>query len=127
MKDLGEVTYILSIMIYRDRSKRLIRLSQDAYNDKILNWFNMQDSKKGLLPVSHDTTLSKKRCPLTPDEQDRIRVVHYALAIGSTMYDILCTRPDVSYTLSAVSMYKSNYGEACWKIAKKHPRVLEKN
>jgi hypothetical protein len=37
MKDLGEAAYILGIKIYRDRSKRLIRLSQDAYIDKILN------------------------------------------------------------------------------------------
>jgi hypothetical protein len=41
MKDLGEVTLILGIKIYRDISKRLIGLSQDAYIDKILNWFNM--------------------------------------------------------------------------------------
>ena len=31
MKDLGEAAYILGIKIYRDRSKRLIGLSQDAY------------------------------------------------------------------------------------------------
>jgi hypothetical protein len=37
MKDLGEATYILGIKIYRDRSKRLIGLSQYAYIDKILN------------------------------------------------------------------------------------------
>jgi hypothetical protein len=37
MKDLGEATYILGIKIYRDRSKRLIGLSQNAYIDKILN------------------------------------------------------------------------------------------
>jgi hypothetical protein len=60
MKDLGEAAYILGIKIYRDRSKRLIGLSQDAYIDKILNQFNMQYSKKGLLPLSHDITLSKK-------------------------------------------------------------------
>jgi hypothetical protein len=41
MKDLGEAAYILAIKIYRDRSKRLIGLSQDAYIDKILNRFNM--------------------------------------------------------------------------------------
>jgi hypothetical protein len=41
MKDLGEVAYILGIKIYKDRSKRLFGLSQDAYIDKILNWFNM--------------------------------------------------------------------------------------
>jgi hypothetical protein len=68
MKDLGEVAYILRIKIYRDRSKKLIGLSQDAYIDKILNWFNMQDSKRGFLPISHGITLSKKQCPSTPDE-----------------------------------------------------------
>jgi hypothetical protein len=53
MKDLGEEAYVLGIKIYRDRSKRLIGLSQDTYNDKILNWLNMQDSKKGFLLMSH--------------------------------------------------------------------------
>jgi hypothetical protein len=60
MNNLGEAVYILGIKIYRDRSKRLIGLSQDAYIDKVLNWFNMQDSKKGFLPMSHGITLSKK-------------------------------------------------------------------
>jgi hypothetical protein len=60
MKDLGEAAYILGKKIYRDRSKRLIRLSQDAYINKVLNWFNMQDSKKGFLLMSHAITLSKK-------------------------------------------------------------------
>jgi hypothetical protein len=46
MKDLGEAVYILGTKIYRDISKRLIRLSQDAYINKILNKFNMQDSNK---------------------------------------------------------------------------------
>jgi hypothetical protein len=45
LKDFGEAAYILGTKIYRDRSERLIGLSQDAYIDKILNWFNMQDSK----------------------------------------------------------------------------------
>jgi hypothetical protein len=39
MKDLGEAAHILGIKIYRDRSKRLIALSHDAYIDKVLNWF----------------------------------------------------------------------------------------
>jgi hypothetical protein len=60
MKDLGEASYILDIKIYRDRSKMLIGLTQDAYIDKVLNRFNMQNSKKGFLPMSHGITLSKK-------------------------------------------------------------------
>ena len=36
MKYLGEAAYILGIKIYRDRSRRLIRLSMSTYLDKIL-------------------------------------------------------------------------------------------
>jgi hypothetical protein len=99
MKDLEEAVYILDIKIYRDRSKRLIELSQDVYIDKILNRFNMQDSEKCFLPISHGITLSKKQCPTDPDEQERMRVIPYALAIESIMYAIICMRPDVSYML----------------------------
>ena len=41
MKDLGEAAYILGIKIYRDRSRRLIGLSQSTYLDKVLNKFKM--------------------------------------------------------------------------------------
>jgi hypothetical protein len=88
MKDLGETTYILGIKIYRDRSKRLIGLSQDIYIDKIFNRFNMQDSKKDFLSMSHRITLNKKKCPSTPDEQERIRVIRYVSAIGSIMHQL---------------------------------------
>jgi hypothetical protein len=127
MKDLGEMTYILGIRIYRDRSKRLIGLSQDAYIDKILNRFNMQDSKKCFLPMSHDITLSKKQCPSEPDEWKRMRAIPYASAIGSIMYAMLCMRPYVSDALSAMNRYQSNYGEAYWTIVKKYPKIIEKD
>ena len=50
-KDLGEAAYILGIKIYRDRSKRLIRLSQSTYLDKILKKFKMDQAKKEFLAV----------------------------------------------------------------------------
>ena len=51
MKDLGEATYILSIKMYRDISRRLIGLSQSTYLDKILKEFKMDQSKKDFLSV----------------------------------------------------------------------------
>ena len=72
MKDLGEAAYILGIKIYRDRSKRLIGLSQSAYIDKVLKRFSMQDSKRGYLPMSHAITLSKSQCPNTKDEREQM-------------------------------------------------------
>ena len=118
IKDLGEAAYILGIKIYRDRSKRLIGLSQSMYLDKVLNRFNMNDSKKGFIPMSHGVTLSKTQCASSPDEQERMSRVPYASAIGSIMYAMLCTCPDISYALSVTSRYQSNPGDGHWVAVK---------
>ena len=93
MKDLVEAPYILGIKIYRDRSRHLIALSQSTYLDKVLKKFEMKQSKKGFLPVLQVIKLSKTQCPTTSD-------VPYASAIGSIMYAMLCTRPDVCLAIS---------------------------
>jgi hypothetical protein len=111
IKDLGEASYILGIKIYRDRSKHLIGLSQSTYIDKVLNRFNMNESKKGFIPMSHGVTLSDTQCASMPDEHERMSRVPYASAIGSIMYAMICTRLDVSYALSVMSRYQSNPGD----------------
>jgi Reverse transcriptase (RNA-dependent DNA polymerase) len=103
MKDLGETVYLLCIKIYRDRSQKLIGLSQGTYIDKVLKRFNMQDSKKGNLPMSHDINLGKKHS--TNVELETMKKIPYASAIGSIMYAMICTRPDVSYALSVTSRH----------------------
>jgi hypothetical protein len=118
MKDLGEVAYILGIRIYRDSSKRLIGLSQDTYIDKVLKRFNMEQSKKGFLPVSHGIHLSQKQCPAAANERERMSKVPYASAIGSIRYAMISTRPDVSYAISATSRYRADPGEGHWTMVK---------
>lgn len=65
MKDLGEATYVLGIQIYRDRSRKLLALNQSTYIDKVLRSFNMHESKKGFLPMSHGVSLCMVHCPST--------------------------------------------------------------
>ena len=110
MKDLGEAFYILGMKIYRDRSKKMLGLSQSMYIDTVLKKFSMENSKKGYLLIGHEISLSKKDCPTTPEERERMRRVPYASAVGSIMYAITCTRSDVAYSLRVVSRYQSNLG-----------------
>ena len=119
MKDLGEASYVLGIKIYRDRKNRLLALSQASYVDKVIARFSMQNSKKGLLPTRHGVSLSKSQCPQTPQEEEDMRRFPYASAVGSLMYAMLCTRPDICYTVGVVSRYQSNPGPAHW-ITVKH-------
>ena len=67
--------------------------------------FNMLDSKRGLLPVRHGIHLSKIISPKTYEEMVEMAKVPYASAIGSLMYAILCTRPDIAYAVNVTSRF----------------------
>ena len=100
MKDLGDASYVLGIKLYHDRSRKLIGLSQSMYIDKVLNMFQMEQSKKGLLPMRHGIHLSKSMGPKTPREIRQMSRIPYASAIGSLKYAMICIRPDIAYAVS---------------------------
>ena len=50
MKDLGDASYILGMRINRERSSRMIGLSQSTYIDKVLHRFGMQMQKGDMSP-----------------------------------------------------------------------------
>lgn len=126
MKDLGEAAYILGIKIFRDRSKRLLGLSQSTYIDQVIRRFKMEDSKKGGVPMTKGTVLSKSQAPSEDHEIKRMEAVPYASAIGSIMYAMVCTRPDVSYALSMTSRYQQNPGIAHWTAVKNILKYLRR-
>ncbi|KAI5419956.1 hypothetical protein KIW84_043940 [Lathyrus oleraceus] len=86
----------------------------------------MHDSKKGFIPMQHGMCLSKTQSPSTKEERDRMNKIPYASAIGSIMYAMLYTRPDVSYALSATSRYQSDPGDAHWIAVKNILKYLRR-
>ncbi|GJV80523.1 retrotransposon protein, putative, ty1-copia subclass [Tanacetum coccineum] len=118
MKDLGEAAFILGIKIYRDRSKRLIGLSQNAYMDKILKRYKMDNSKRGHIPMQERLDLNKSQGAQTPKEVNRMKNVPYASAVGSIMYAVRCTRPDVAFAQNMTSRFQQNPGELHWTAVK---------
>ena len=111
MKDLGEVSHILGIKLLCDRQKRMLGLSQTSYIDQIIVRFSMQESMKGFVPFRVGSSLSANQRPKTPAEIERMRGIPYALAVGSLMYAMLCTRPDICFAVGMVSRYQSDPGE----------------
>jgi transposase InsO family protein len=126
MKDLGEAAYILGIKIYRDRSRRMLGLSQDAYIDKVLVKHKMASSKKGYLPMSHDIHLSKTQCPSNDVDRKYMEQFKYPSAVGSIMYAMLCTRPDVAYPISMTSRFQANPGMSHWTAVKNILKYLRR-
>ncbi|KAK8690814.1 hypothetical protein V6N13_074340 [Hibiscus sabdariffa] len=86
----------------------------------------MEESKRGFLPMGHGISLLKEMCPSTPQERERMSQIPYASAIGSIMYAMICTRPDLSYALSMTSLYQANPGEGHWTAVKNILKYLRR-
>jgi hypothetical protein len=76
--------------------------------------------------MSHGVSFCKSQYPSTPDEQEKMNAIPYASTIGSIMYAMLCTRPDIAYALSVASTYQSNPGEAHWVAAKNNLKYFRR-
>nr|GEW70871.1 retrotransposon protein, putative, Ty1-copia subclass [Tanacetum cinerariifolium] len=118
MKDLGEAAYILGIKIYRDRSSQLIGLCQSAYMKKILKQFCMKNSKRESIPMQEKLKLNKSQGASTPAELKRMQNVPYASAVGSIMYAVRCTRPDVAFAQNVTSQFQQNPSDLHWTTVK---------
>ena len=68
----------------------------------------MEASKRGYLPASHGIRLSKKIYPKISEEKKRMSEISYASAVGSIMYVMLCTRPDVAYALGIAIRFQAD-------------------
>ncbi|KAJ9542298.1 hypothetical protein OSB04_028804 [Centaurea solstitialis] len=66
------------------------------------------------------------QCPVSSQDQDKLKSIPYASAIGSIMYATLCTRPDVAYSVSVTSRYQQNPGEPHWVAVKNILKYLRR-
>ena len=86
----------------------------------------MDQAKKGFFPMLQGKILSKTQCPATVDERERMNNIPYASAIGSIMYAMLCTKPDVAHALSLTSRYQSDPGMEHWTAVKNILKYLRR-
>lgn len=115
MKDLGAASKILGIEITRDRSKGVLCLSQSGYLEKVLERFNMSGCKSAKSPIGSHFKLASVR-----DESECIDTekTPYSSAVGSVMYSMIGTRPDLAYALGLVSRFMSKPGSVHWEAVK---------
>jgi hypothetical protein len=118
MKDLGAAKQILGMRIIRDRANGTLKLSQTEYVKKILSRFSMDGAKPVSTPLGSQFRLTKDQSPKTDQEKAYMSKVPYASAIGSLMYAMVCTRPDIAHAVGAVSRYMGNPGKQHWEAVK---------
>jgi len=105
MKDMGIADVILGMKI--SKTSDGYALSQSHYVEKILDKFGKQDNRPAKTPVDANIHLSK-------NTGEGISQLEYSRIIGSLMYLMNCTRPDIAYAVSKLSRYTSNPGKDHW-------------
>ncbi|KFK26181.1 hypothetical protein AALP_AA8G213400 [Arabis alpina] len=125
MKDLGAAKKILGKEIRRDMSYKRLWLSQKSYIQKVLEKFDMADSKPVSTPLVSHFRVSADQFPKSDDEIRDMAQVPYASAVRCLMYAMVCTRPDLAQAVSEVSKYMSNPGRDHWNDVKWILRYLK--
>ena len=86
---------------------------------KVLQHFGMCEKTKLVsTPLGPHFKLSTSQCPKTEEEQEYMSKVPYSNVVGSLMYVMVCTRPDISHAVGIVSRYMHNPGKEHWQVVK---------
>ncbi|CAI5464484.1 unnamed protein product [Closterium sp. Yama58-4] len=118
-KDLGPLQNYLGMAITRDRSARTITLSQSHYIGQVLEKFEMAQAKPVSTPLPFGHQLAPPTSPSTSSRP-------YAELVGSLMYAMMCTRPDLAYPVSVLARFvgPGRHTEEHWTAAKRVLRYL---
>ncbi|KAH9679844.1 hypothetical protein KPL71_026299 [Citrus sinensis] len=122
MKDLGSAKRILGMEIFRNRVAGTLFLSQEKYIKKVLERFDMHNSKPVLTPLGSQFKLSAAQ--LTEAERAQMDGIPYAQDVGSLMYAMVCTTPDIAFAVSVVSRFLSCSNKTHWGAVKWIMRYL---
>ncbi|KAG9453307.1 hypothetical protein H6P81_006211 [Aristolochia fimbriata] len=126
MKDLGKAKKILGMEISRNRERGKLWLSQKQYLQKVLQRFGIHDNTKPVsTPLAPHLKLVASYLQQTDEEREYMATVPYANAVGSLMYAMVCTRPDISQAVSVVSRFMHDPGKGHWQAVKWILRCLQ--
>jgi len=117
--DLRELHWLLSIEVTRNRDQHTISLSQCSYIDSIIRCFSFDNLKPVSNPMEPSAGLHSGQSPSTGTEFAAMRHIPYQEAIGSLMYALLGTRPDISYAVTTVSRFSGNPGMVHWDAVRR--------
>jgi len=98
MHALGSVSFYLGMNIERNREHHMLDIHQDSYIRTILAMFRMDDYRPVATPMA--MKLQKRK----PDKEACDPTIYRSM-IGSLMYAMTATRPDIAHAIGVLSRY----------------------
>ncbi|KAI5312736.1 hypothetical protein L3X38_041910 [Prunus dulcis] len=78
----------------------------------------MDKAKSISTPFPNHFKLSSKQSPKCEKEKENMAMVPYSSAVGSPMYAMICTRPNITQVVGVVSRFLSKPGREHWNAVK---------
>ena len=104
IKDLGKISFLLGIQIEQLNKNTLI-LNQKGYIDKMIKQFDLQNCKDSEIPIQPNHKLTSQLLEEKESLRQFVDPTQYRKMIGSLIYLMTCTRPDISYSVGILSRY----------------------
>jgi hypothetical protein len=107
IKDLGECQWILNMKVTRDRNKHTITLSQQAYIERMIKQYGLENTRSVSTPAAPvDLTLPA-------DNSDALRLSSeqkekYQSIVGSLLYAANITRLDIAFIVNRLCRYTAD-------------------
>nr|XP_012570563.1 uncharacterized protein LOC105851982 [Cicer arietinum] len=108
MKELEETKRILGMDIKRNKMKGKLFLSQAGYLKKVVTKYRMHEARHVTTPLGQNFKLSMQDSPKTDEERQRMSTIPYSSGVGSIMYGMICSRPDLAYVVNVVSRFMTD-------------------
>jgi transposase InsO family protein len=118
-RDMGEVTSFLGMNITRDRPNRELKIDQHGMINSIITTYGMEEAKIKTTPLSPAIKLTK-----TEGEELDKEKYPYGTLVGKLMFLAVATRPDIAYSVGALTRFMSNPTLVHWQAAKGIVRYL---
>ena len=112
--DMGPISFYLGLKVERDQIKRMIKLSQPAYIDKVFSRFHFDQANTVNTPIKETTLLQ----PRTEGQASAAERERYQSMTGSIMFSMVETRPDIAFATLIASQFAKNPGHQHTKAVK---------
>lgn len=105
--DLGPTSTFLGIRIYRDRTLRLLWLSQENYVTELLEQYGLLECVSHDLPLCYKFDGSESTTSVYDDVDSESLTKIYQALVGCLLFLALCTQPDIAYSVMFLAQFNS--------------------
>jgi len=78
----------------------------------------VNSSKHVSTPLANYFKLSLKQCPKSDKKKEEMQKIPYSSIVGSSIYDMVCTRPNNAHIVGVVIHFPVNPGKEHWQVVK---------